>query len=149
MVLKVYVGDRNISDISLTNGAKVFASWKDTFGYAYIVVGENGNRMGRLDPGTYQMTASFGDETMPSYVDLTGATYNVLGFNAGAHSAMVKLQMYGTQTVKVKLPFEPTTVTSSNPNLIIQDWSYADGFLQMSVKGIRLTGEVGTITMTG
>lgn len=147
MVLKVYVGDSDISSISLTNDASVFASWRDTFGYAYVVIGEDGNPMGRLDPSTYEMTVSFGDQTMPSYVDLTGATYNVQAFEAASDSATLTLEMYGTQTVKVKLPFEPATVTSSNPSLIIRDWSYADGFLQMSVKGVRLTGEVGTITM--
>jgi hypothetical protein len=148
MVLKVYVGDDDVSSISLTNGASVFGYWRDTFGYAYVVIGENGNPMGRLDPSTYEMTVSFGAGSMPSYVDLTGATYNVLGFEAASDTASLKLEMYGTQTVKVKLPFEPATVTSSNPSLVIRDWSYADGFLQMSVKGVSLTGEVGTITMT-
>jgi len=148
MVLKVYVGDDDVSSISLTNGASVLGYWRDTFGYAYVVIGENGNPMGRLDPSTYEMSVSFGAGSMPSYVDLTGATYNVLGFEAASDTASLKLEMYGTQTVKVKLPFEPATVTSSNPSLVIRDWSYADGFLQMSVKGVSLTGEVGTITMT-
>jgi hypothetical protein len=148
MVLKVYVGDGQVSSASLTGGAQVFGYWKDTFGYAYLVVGKNGNWMGRLDPATYDMTVSFGPTTMPSYVDLTGATYNVFGLDAGADSATMRLQMYGTQTVKVKLPFAPAAVTSSNPLLIVKSWSYADGFLQMQVKGVRLTGPVGTITMT-
>ena len=147
MVLKVYVDDRDISSVSLTNGASVFASWEDTFGYAYLLIGENGNPMGRLDPGTYGMTVSFGSQTMPSYVDLTGATYNVLGFEATSDSATVDLEMYGTQTVTVKLPFAPATVTSSNPSLIIRDWSYANGLLQMQVEGVRLTGQHGTITI--
>ena len=56
--------------------------------------------------------------------------------------------MYGTQTVRVKLPFSPKVVASSSPGLVIKDWSYADGFLTMSVKGVRLSGQVGTITMT-
>jgi hypothetical protein len=148
MVLKVYVGDQDVSNISLTNGASVFAYWRDTFGYAYVVIGENGNPMGRLDPTTYQMTVSFGDETMPSYVDLTGATYDVEGFDVASDVATLALDMYGTQTVRVKLPFEPSTVTSSDPSLIVRDWSYANGFLQMRVKGVNLIGERGTITMT-
>lgn len=148
MVLKAYVGDRDISSISLTNGASVFASWKDTFGYAYVVVGVNGNPMGRLDPNTYEMTVSFGDEPMPSTVDLTGMTYNVMGFDATSDSATLKLEMYGTQMVEVRLPFEPATVTSSDPSLAIRDWSYTDGLLRMHVRGVRLTGQRGTITMT-
>ena len=56
------------------------------------------------------MTVTFGDETMPSYVDLTGATYNVVAFQAGAHDASLRLQMYGRQTVRVKLPFAPASV---------------------------------------
>jgi cysteinyl-tRNA synthetase len=146
MVLKVWVGDDNISGVSLTNGATVLGTWKDTFGYAYLVIGVPGNPMARLDPGTYDMTVTFGADTMPSFVDLTGATYNVFGFTAGPDSARLRLQMYGRQTVKVKLPFEPQSVMSSNPNLIVRRWSYADGFLTMSVRGVRLTGETGTIT---
>jgi hypothetical protein len=148
MVLKVYVGDGDVSDVSLSGGASVLAEWRDTFGYAYLVIGKNGNPMGRLDPGTYEMTASFGAQGMDSYVDLTGATYNVLGFDAGTTDAELKLEMYGTQTVRVKLPFTPTVVTSSNPSLEVRDWSYANGFLTMTVNGVRLTGQLGTITMS-
>jgi hypothetical protein len=146
MVLKVYVGDGALPSVSLTNGASVFGYWRDTFGYAYVVIGQEGNPMGRLDPGTYEMTASF-DAAPTSYVDLTGDTYNVMGFDADADSAALDLEMYGTQTVEVKLPFEPATVASSNPSLIVRDWSYADGILRMNVRGVRLTGERGTITM--
>jgi hypothetical protein len=147
MVLKVYVGDGDIPNVSLSGSASVLATWRDTFGYAYLVLGTNGNPMGRLDPGTYEMTPSFGGPGMASYVDLTGATYNVLAFDAGASDAEIKLEMYGTQTVRVKLPFAPTVVASSNPSLVIKDWSYADGFLTMSVRGTDLTGQLGTITI--
>ena len=147
MVLKVYVGDGDIPNVSLSGGASVLATWRDTFGYAYLVLGTNGNPMGRLDPGTYEMTPSFGGQGMASYVDLTGATYNVLAFDAGASDAEIKLEMYGTQTVRVKLPFVPTVVASSNPSLVIKDWSYADGFLTMSVRGTDLTGQLGKIAI--
>ena len=56
--------------------------------------------------------------------------------------------MYGRQTVKVKLPFAPASVKCDNPQLMIGDWSYADGFLTMDVRGVRLTGETGTITIS-
>ena len=148
MVLKTWVGDREISSVALTNGAGVLGYWKDTFGYAYLEIGVNGNPQGRLDPAVYQMTVTFGDEAMPSYVDLNGATYNVLAFDAGAHDASLKLQMYGRQTVRVKLAFAPASVESDHPGLEVRSWSYADGFLTMHVRGTRLTGEVGTITVS-
>ena len=148
MVLKTWVGDREISAVGLTNGAAVLGYWKDTFGYAYLVLGQNGNPQGRLDPAVYQMKVTFGDQTMPSYVDLNGATYNVFAFAAGPHEASLKLQMYGRQTVRVKLPFAPASVESDHPGLEIRDWSYADGFLTMDVRGVRLTGETGTITIS-
>ena len=44
MVLKTWVGDREISSVALTNGASVLGYWKDTFGYAYLEVGVNGAR---------------------------------------------------------------------------------------------------------
>jgi hypothetical protein len=71
-----------------------------------------------------------------------------MGFDTAAGSARLTLEMYGTQTVEVMLPFPPVAVTSSNPSLVVRDWSYSDGMLQMRVKGVSLTGERGTITMT-
>jgi len=148
MVLKTWVGDKEISSVALTNGASVLGYWKDTFGYAYIVLGKNGNPQGRLDPAVYQMTATFGGQTMPSYVDLDGATYNVRSFATDSHQASLKLQMYGRQTVRVKLPFAPASVECDTPQLLVGDWSYSDGFLTMDVRGTRLTGETGTIRIS-
>ncbi|MEI6725938.1 MAG: MJ1477/TM1410 family putative glycoside hydrolase, partial [Actinomycetes bacterium] len=147
MVLKTWVGDRQISSVDLTNGAGVLGYWKDTFGYAYVAIGVNGNPQGRLDPAVYKMKVTFGDQTMPSYVDLNGATYNVVSFDAGAHAASFKLQMYGRQQVKVKLPFAPASVRSNDAGLRVRSWKYAGGFLMMDVSGTRLTGETGTITI--
>ena len=147
MVLKTWVGDREISSVDLTNGAGVLGYWKDTFGYAYIAIGVNGNPQGRLDPAVYKMKMTFGDQAMPSYVDLNGATYNVVAFAAGAHAASLKLQMYGRQTVRVKLPFAPASVASDDAGLRVRSWQYAGGFLTMDVSGTRLTGETGTITI--
>jgi cysteinyl-tRNA synthetase, unknown class len=148
MVLKTWVGDRQISSVTLTGGASVLGYWKDTFGYAYIAIGVNGNPQGRLDRAVYEMTVTFGDATMPSYVDMNGATYNVFAFEAGAHDATLKLQMYGRQQVRVKLPFAPASVESDHPGLQIRHWSYADGVLKMDVSGTRLTGETGTIRIS-
>jgi cysteinyl-tRNA synthetase len=148
MVLKTWVGDREISSVTLTNGAGVLGYWKDTFGYAYLLIGKNGNPLGRLDPAVYQMTVTFGDQTMLSYVDLNGVTYNVYSFASDAHRASLKLQMYGRQTVRVKLPFAPASVECDNPQLMVGKWSYADGVLTMDVRGTRLTGETGTITIS-
>jgi len=148
MVLKTWVGDKEISSVALTGGASVLGSWKDAFGYAYVEIGVNGNPQGRLDPAIYQMTVTFGDQPLPSCVDLTGATYNVQAFDAGAHEASLKLEMYGRQTVRVRLPFAPASVESDHPGLEVRSWSYADGVLSMDVRGVRLTGEVGTITVS-
>ena len=147
MVLKTWVGEKEIASVALTNGASVLGYWKDTFGYAYVALGVNGNPQGRLDPDVYQMTVTFGDQTMPRYVDLDGATYNVQSFAAGAHQASLKLQMYGRQEVRVKLPFVPASVECDNPQLVIGTWSYADGFLTADVRGTTLSGETGTISI--
>jgi len=147
MVLKTWVGDRQISSVALTGGASVLGSWKDTYGYAYLEIGVNGNPQGRLDPTVYHMTVTFGDRPLESSVDLTGATYNVTGFSAGPHDATIKLQMYGRQTVRVRLPFVPASVESDHPGLEIRSWDYEDGCLVMDVRGVRLTGEDGTITV--
>lgn len=147
MVLKAHVGDANVESAALDNGASVFGYWKDSFGYAYLLIGKNGNPQGRLDRETYRMKTEIGSGTLASYVDMTGATYNVAAFVPEAHKAILKVEMYGTQQVKVKLPFRAGRVASDNPKLTVDGWKIADGFLVMTVTGKKLTGETGTISI--
>ena len=100
--------------------------WKDTFGYAYIVLGKNGNPQGRLDPAIYQMTRDLRrpDDAglrRPERRDLQRASPSA----PAPTRPRCKLQMYGRQTVRVKLPFAPASVECDNPQLMIGAWSYA------------------------
>ena len=55
--------------------------------------------------------------------------------------------MYGTQDVKIRLPFVPTRVRSDNPGLEIVSWSYQAPFVVIRVSGRDIQGEVGTLTI--
>ncbi len=83
---------------------------------------------------------------MPTYVWNDG-TYTVENFQGGADHAVVGLEMYGTQRVKVKLRFEPRKVTSDNTDLKIEEWHYEAPLLTMLVRGRNTQGQRGTITV--
>jgi hypothetical protein len=67
-------------------------------GFAYVI-------LPKLEKKKYTLTFATGPSDMPTYV-LDDGTYNVEEFRSGVDSASVKLEMYGTQQVKVKLLFE-------------------------------------------
>lgn len=138
---------QHIQSASIDGGARIVGYYEDTFGYAYLVIGHSTNAMGRLSKTAYTLSSSLGRGYMRAYVDMTASTFNVFSFQSTSASAALKLEMYGIQTVKVRLPFTPSSVSSSNPNLQIRNWSYNAPFLSMSVAGKNIQGEVGTITI--
>ena len=85
---------------------------------------------------------------MPTYV-LNDGTYNVEEFQSGADNAVVGLEMYGTQEVKVKLPFEPREVTSDNADLEIRSWRYEAPFINMVIHGKNIQGQAGAVSIKG
>ena len=85
---------------------------------------------------------------MPTYV-LNDGTYNVEEFRSGADKALLGLEMYGTQQVKVKLLFEPREVTSDNADLEIERWRYEVPFINMVIHGKNIQGQTGTVTISG
>lgn len=62
-------------------------------------------------------------------------------------SALVDLEMFGTQEVKAKLLFEPHEVTSDNSDLEIKDWRYESPFINMTIHGHNIQGQAGTISI--
>ncbi len=138
LVLKHKLRDgEHISSASL-NGRDI-ACYYEERGYAYIV-------LPRLEKKQYTLTVTTGTTEMPTYVWNDG-TYNVEDFQGGTDHAVVGLEMYGTQQVKVKLRFEPREVTSSNTDLEIKEWRYEAPFLIMLIRGRNIQGQRGTITI--
>jgi len=139
----------HIQSAHLDGGAQVLGYYEDGYGYGYLVIGHGTNPMGRLDRATYTLESALGNAYMPAYIDLTGATFNVFSFEWEARSASLKIEMYGTQDVRVRLPFVPTEVLSDNPDLEIVSWSWEAPFVTIEVKGKDIQGEVGTIAIEG
>jgi hypothetical protein len=148
LVLKTRLAKgQHIQTATINNGARIAGYYEDAFGYGYLVIGHATNAMGRLSQASYKLNATLGRSSLSAYVDLTNATYNVYSFYSTASTASVKLEMYGTQAVKIRLPFTVTSVSSDNPNLQIKSWSYQSPFLTMSLSGKNIQGEVGTISI--
>ena len=147
LTIKTPLNGGHVSSASINNGAQVAGYYEDTFGYGYLIIVNPSNSIGALAKGTYTLNATLGDTTMNTYVDMTLKTFNVYGFNTSSTQANVSLKMYGTQDVKVKTLFTPTAVSSDNPNLTINSWTYTGGFITISVTGRNMNGETGTLTI--
>jgi hypothetical protein len=147
LTIKTPLKGGHVSSASINNGAQVVGYYEDTFGYGYLIISNPSDSIGALAIGTYTLNATLGDTMMNTYVDMTLKTFNVYGFNTSSTQATISLKMYGTQDVKVKTLFTPATVSSDNPNLTVNNWNYADGFITINVSGRNMNGETGTLTI--
>ncbi len=127
----------HISSASVNGGD--IACYYEERGFAYVV-------LPRLERKQYTLTITTGTSEMPSYVWNDG-TYNVEEFHSGRDNAVVGLEMYGTQRVKMKLRFEPGEVASNNADLEIRDWRYDAPFLHLLIRGRNIQGQQGMITI--
>lgn len=123
---------------ALLNGGDI-ACYYEERGFAYMV-------LPKLEKEQYTLTFTTGTLNMPTYVFNEG-TYNVEEFQSGADSAIIRLEMYGTQEVKVKLLFEPYEVTSDNPALVVNDWRYNAPFVHIVINGKNIQGERGVVNI--
>jgi hypothetical protein len=138
LLLKHKVQDGEHVSSAAVNGRDV-ACYYEERGFAYIV-------LPRLEKKQYSLTITTGTSDLATYIWNDG-TYNVEDFQSGPDHAVVGLEMYGTQRVKVKLRFEPQEVTSNNGNLEIKNWRYDAPFLNMLVRGRNIQGQRGVITI--
>ena len=120
------------------NGQDI-ACYYEERGFAYVV-------LPRLEKKKYTLNILTGTSDMPTYVWNDG-TYNVEAFKGGTEDAVVALEMYGTQHVKVKLRFAPHDVSSNNDDLEVKNWRYDAPFLSMLVRGRNIQGQRGVITI--
>ncbi len=138
LLLKHKLQDGERISSATVNGGDIACYYEDR-GFAYMV-------LPKLEKRQYTLTFATGTSDMPTYV-LNDGTYNVEGFQSGTDSALVGLEMYGTQQVRVKLAFEPREVISNNTDLEIKDWHYEAPFINMRIHGRNIQGEKGMITM--
>lgn len=147
LTIKTPLKGGHVSSASINNGAQIAGYYEDSYDYGYLIISNPANPMGALAKGSYTLTATLGEETMDTYVDMTLKTFNVYGFNTNPTQATVSLKMYGTQDVKVKTLFAPAAVSSDNPNLTVNNWSYSEPFITINVSGRNMNGETGTLTI--
>jgi len=140
LLLKHQLRDGEHISSASVNGRNI-ACYYEERGFAYVV-------LPKLEKKQYTLTVTTGTSDMPTYVWNDG-TYNVEDFQSGTDNAIVGLEMYGTQRVKVKLRFEPDQVASNNTSLEIRDWRYEAPFLNMLIRGRNIQGQRGVITIKG
>ncbi|MCU0916728.1 MAG: hypothetical protein MUC88_19530 [Planctomycetes bacterium] len=138
LVLKHPLRDGEHISSASVNGGDI-ACYYEEQGYAYIV-------LPKLEKQKYTLTVTTGTSDMPTYVWNDG-TYNVEDFQGGTDKAVLGLEMYGTQQVKVKLRFEPRAVTSNSADLVVKEWRYDAPFLTMALRGRNIQGQRGAITI--
>ena len=131
--------DEHVSSASLNAGH--IASYYEERGSAHIV-------LPRLEKKKVTLTLTTGTSDMSTYV-LNDGTYNVQKFESSPDGALVGIEMYGTQEVKVKLLFEPHEVTSNNADLKIKGWRYESPFICMTIHGQNIQGQTGTVSIKG
>lgn len=140
MVLKVPLDtDEHISKATL-NGKSIPAYFEEFgWGYLYLPV---------LKQEKYTLKYKIGKEMMPLFVFNTG-TYNVYDLTKDKKKVTVDIEMYGTQTVKIKCD-QPKKLVSNNKNLIVlsQDYENAAKMLSIELKGIDIQGERGMLTLS-
>ncbi len=129
----------HISSASLNGGD--IACYYEERGFAYIVLPKLGKKQ-------YTLTFTTGTSDMPTYV-LNDGTYNVEEFRSGVDNASVRVEMYGTQEVKVKLLFEPHEVIGDNADLEVRKWHYEAPFINMLIRAQNVQGETGMVTIKG
>jgi hypothetical protein len=127
--------------------AQVVGYYEDSYGYGYLVLGHKTNTMGRLSKGNYTLSAVLGSGYMPSYVDMANSTFNVYSLQLSGNSVVIAVNLYGSQDMRVRLPFTPTSVSSNNDKLVIDSWSYAAPFVTIKASGKNIQGELGSVTI--
>jgi hypothetical protein len=145
LTLKIPLNGKHLQSTSINNGAQLTGYWEDEYGYGYLMLGHETNPMGRLDKTVYTLNATLGTDYLTSYPDLKTATFNVFSYSYTATQARLVVEMYGRQTSKIKLPFTPNSVSSDNPDLVINTWDYNTGFIYIDLAGLDIQGETGAI----
>ena len=144
----------HLASVSIDYGAQVMAYWRDEVDQDYILIGNPHQPMGRLEPNVYQVnyTTSYAKILENVVVLEKPWTYEVVSLIIDQHQAQLTVEMYGRQTIKLRLAnLIPTQVKSqNNQNLRLEHWEWdaTAKELIMDLTGKDMQGETGTILVT-
>ena len=142
LVLKIpLLEGQHVSD-AMIDGGQIAGYYEDR-GYGHVI-------LPRLDRSVHKLHLMVGSFCMPVYL-LNDGTYNAFSFKSTENECVIELEMYGSQNLKVKIPFEPIKVLSTNPNVRIQSYDYKskEGMFVVGLTATDVQGEVTTITISG
>ena len=151
LVLKVPLGPKeNITSFTCEGEPHLTGYYKDVYGFGYVTVGSS-ETMGRLKKGRYVFTYTVSKKAPVIYVDNSMKTYNLYELdnrvNADSESFSVKMRVkvYGTQTVRMALPAQPTGFSGTGVEYDLPD--YKEGFFYFRLKAKSLNGSMGEISL--
>ena len=145
LTLKINLQGRHLSTINITNGARFFSYCEDEFGFGYVEIGTPENTNGALSKGVYDVSYTLSDELPVSYINRENETYTVYDFLAEDGFLFTELEIYGTQSVDIKLPFKPTRFSVDNNKVEILESEYDNGALHLELRGKNIQGERAVI----
>jgi hypothetical protein len=125
---------------SATIDDKPIAAYYEAEGFGYIYLPP-------LSKKNYTLEYKIGDKKIGRSVHNNG-TYNVYKVIDHRTSLEIDLKMYGEQVVEIHTS-KPTSVISSNENLLINSFSYDDerNIAYLTINGRNIQGERGTISL--
>ena len=141
LVLKLPVpANQHVSE-AVVDGKQIAGYYEDR-GYGYLI-------LPILNGSIHTLSFKHGSTYLPTYVMHDG-TYNVYSFNSTEDKINIELEMYGTQDVRIKMLFEPGQISSINPNVIIQGYTYdsESRILSVLLSAIDAQGERTMLTIT-
>jgi hypothetical protein len=132
----------HLAQVAIDNGAEVTGYYEE-FGFGYLLLSP-------LQKQIYHLRYVKGTSLLPECV-INEGTYNVLSYRTSSDSVALFLEMYGTQDVRVRLGFEPTTVATADTGLTINAFSFdaTTKELVMNITGKDIMGQRGMATIRG
>jgi len=132
----------HLAQATIDGGAEVVGYYEE-LGYGHLLLSP-------LQKQVHHLRYAKGTSLLRDCV-INEGTYNVLSFRSSADSALMRLEMYGTQNVRVRLSREPTSVASADTGLVINSFAYnrAAKELMINITGKDIMGEVGEVAIRG
>jgi hypothetical protein len=136
------VDGEHLSQASIDGGAEVVGYYEE-FGYGHLLLSP-------LQQQVYHLRLTKGP-SLPAACVLNDGTYNILSFKKVEETATFIMEMFGAQDVKMRLDFEPLSITSIDTGLVVNSWRFDHSTreLTINVSGKDIMGQRGTIFIQG
>jgi hypothetical protein len=132
----------HLAQATIDGGAEI-AGYYEEFGYGHLLLSP-------LQQQVYHLHYAKGAMPLAKCV-INDGTYNVPSFNSDAETVRLALEMYGTQDVRLRLDFEPISITSVDAGLVVNSHVFdpVEKELVINITGKDLMGQRGEVFIQG